>query len=320
MNKKIIALAITAAAATSGANAANVYDNGTTAMNLKGEIDVYLSDTNNTDFDADLWAKIQIDATHQLNEETTLFGSFEMENGNFFLKEYNDENGVSTDDLYAGLSYGEHFGIAFGEVGDFGDSFDAITIDNTNEGYAYMDDFVTSFESKGHTIAVKGEFDGLTVIADTYLTDDEDLDAAYGISVQYDIAGLTLGASFQDHGNRAAYSEKGENGDSSVWGVRAGYEIADFSIDANFVAEENDGDDIDSYGLTAAYQLDALRFYTSVGTADKDGESEDLEFVTIGADYAVANNILVFVEYADVQAYESANDIEQAVLGTYFTF
>ncbi len=78
MKKTLLALAL-AGISTSTLAAGNIYDDGTTALNLKGEIDTYLSTaetkttaagvstTNKSEVDVDLWAKIQIDASHKLN-------------------------------------------------------------------------------------------------------------------------------------------------------------------------------------------------------------------------------------------------------------
>ncbi|WP_029801381.1 porin, partial [Vibrio parahaemolyticus] len=92
MKKTLVALAV-AGISTSALAAGNIYDNGTTSFNLKGEIDTYVSTierkengktSTKRDVDVDLWAKIQIDAEHKLNEDIKVFGSFELENGEFF--------------------------------------------------------------------------------------------------------------------------------------------------------------------------------------------------------------------------------------------
>ena len=144
MKKTLIALAL-AGISTSTLAAGNIYDDGTTAFNVKGEIDTYLSIAESTkttggaatktksDIDVDLWAKIQIDATHKLNDSVSAFGSFEIENGNGFdgwKGKVSDDQSMKTDDLYFGFNIGENFGIAAGEVGDFGDSLDAVTLDH----------------------------------------------------------------------------------------------------------------------------------------------------------------------------------------------
>lgn len=324
MNKKFIALAV-AALVSGAANAANIYDDGTTTFGVSGEIDTFLSQYNSDvagkdrDADVDLWAKIQIDTEHKLNDTVKLFGSFEMENG----EGYGDDGdkGVKTDDLYFGAMFGDSFGIAAGEVGDFGDSFNAITIDNTNEGYGYMDDYVTDFESNGHTVALKYDANGLVLIADTYLDENDGQDAAYGVSASYTIAGFNVGASYQDHGNRDGLNST-NNGDNDVYGFKAGYSADAFSIAAHYVVEQVNSTDTDVIGIAADYKIDAARLYVSGFVADQDGQDEDLTAYTVGADYAVSNNLLAFVEYSAEDNSDYAKDVDTslALVGMYYTF
>ncbi len=327
MNKKFIALAV-AALVSGAANAANIYEDDTSTFGVSGEIDTYLSKFDSkqgTDYDTDLdlWAKIQIDATHKLNDTVSVFGSFEVESGSGYSawSDNNDAYDMSVDDLYFGASFGDSFGIAAGEVGDFGDSLDAITIDNTNEGVGYMDDYVTSFESKGHTVSAKYDANGLVLIADTYLTQEEGLDNAYGVSASYTIAGFNVGASYQDHGNRDSYNTSSD-GDNDVYGFKAGYSADMFSVAAIYAVEQNDGVDADVIGLAGDVKFDAARLYASGFVADQDGSSEDLKAYTVGADYSFSSNLLAFVEYSseDNRNYVDGNDNDFYIAGMYYMF
>ncbi|MFS1461482.1 porin [Vibrio lentus] len=332
MKKTLLALAL-AGISTSTLAAGNIYDDGTTALNLKGEIDTYLSTaetkttaagvstTNKSEVDVDLWAKIQIDASHKLNDSVTAFGSFEIQNGNGFdgwKGKADDDNSMQTDDLYFGFNIGENFGIAAGEIGDFGDSFDAITIDNTNEGLGYMDDFVSSLESAGHGVSLKYTTGGLKLIADTYLSSDEDEDAAYGVSAEYALNEMfTFGASYQDQGNR------GLGTDHSIMGVAARLSLGDFGAAANYVTEDITGaSDRDTVSVALDYQIEKVRAYTSIGATEGDADQE-INYFTVGADYAVSSNLSAFAEYTDVEEKTDNNNKREAdgfVAGMYFTF
>jgi len=332
MKKTLIALAL-AGISTSTLAAGNIYDDGTTAFNVKGEIDTYLSTGEATvteagtatksksDLDVDLWAKIQIDATHKLNDSVSAFGSFEIQNGNGFdgwKGIVNDDNSMQTDDLYFGFNIGENFGIAAGEIGDFGDSLDAITIDKTNEGLGYMDDFVSSLESAGHAVSLKYTTGGLKLIADTYLSSDENEDAAYGVSAEYALNEMfTFGASYQDQGNR------GLGTDHSIMGVAARLSLGDFGAAANYVTEDITGaSDRDTVSIALDYQIEKVRAYTSIGATDGDADQE-INYFTVGADYSMSSNILAFVEYTDAEEVtDSANKVEGDgfVAGMYYTF
>lgn len=335
MKKTLLALAV-ATVSTSALAAGNIYDDGTTSFNVKGEIDTFLNAGERTttafdgttskdeaDVDVDLWAKIQIDAAHKLNEDVTLFGSFEMENGNgygAFNGKLDDDNSVSTDDLYFGAYIGENFGIAAGEVGDFGDSLDAVTIDNTNEGFSYMDDFVNSLESAGHAVSLKYTTGGLTLIGDAYLSQDEDEDVAYGVSAQYAFNEMfTAGATYQDQGNR------GLGDDHQIMGVAARFNVANFGAAVNYIFEDIDGaDDLETISAALDYQIDKARVYTTFGFTEDEHDGE-LNYYTLGADYAVSSNLLAFIEYTDFDNDATVTDAAKveadgAIAGLYFTF
>lgn len=333
MKKTLLALAV-AAVSTSALAAGNIYDDGTTSFNVKGEIDTYLSAADvettsagvatkkSSEADIDLWAKIQIDAKHKLSDSVTAFGSFEIENGNGFdswsgvLK--SDDQAMKTDDLYVGFSVGENFGIAMGEIGDFGDSLDAITIDNTNEGIGYMDDFVSSVESAGHAVSIKYTAGGLKLIADSYLSSDENEDVVYGASAQYAFNEMfTLGATYQDQGNR------GHGDDHQIMGVAARMNIAGFGAAVNYVSEDIDGDtDLETISAALDYQIEKARLYTSFGFTDGDND-EEITYYTVGADYAVSSNIAAFVEYSNAEEKTDSNNKVEGdgvVAGFYYTF
>ncbi|MGB1972977.1 MAG: porin [Vibrio toranzoniae] len=346
MKKTLIALAL-AGISTSTLAAGNIYDDGTTAFNVKGEIDTYLSTGEATvtkagtatksksDLDVDLWAKIQIDATHKLNDSVSAFGSFEVENGNGFgiwEGKFDDNNSVSTDDLYFGFNIGENFGIAAGEVGDFGDSLDAVTLDNTNEGFGYMDDFVSSRESAGHAVSAKYTTGGLKLIADTYLSSKEDEDVAYGVSAEYAVNEMfTLGATYQAQGNSSSLNKDDDgkivnnNFDHNIMGAAARLSLGDFGAAVNYIFEDIDGaSDLELETVSAAldYQIEKVRLYTSFGFTDGDNDQE-ITYYTVGTDYAVSSNISAFVEYSDYEnKVDNANLVEgdAVIAGMYYTF
>ncbi|MDV6250619.1 porin [Vibrio sp. EA2] len=328
MKKTLLALAV-ATVSTSALAAGNIYDDGTTAFNVKGEIDTYLSTRKNevngqevakNEADIDLWAKIQIDATHKLNDDVSLFGSFEVENGGGFGYNDSGENEVKTDDLYFGAYIGQNWGVAVGEVGDFGDSLDAITIDNTNEGYGFADDLLEEgLESGGHGISVKGDFDQLVVIADAYLDDNEDNDVGYGVSAQYAFNDMfTVGASYQDQGTRTYdYGEL----EYDILGVAARFNVDNFAAAVQYITSEANDTDIDNIGAALSYQIQDARLYTSFGFTDIDSD-DDANYYTVGADYAFSSNVLAFVEYSAVEfdVADVKDEDELVLAGVYYTF
>ncbi|UJF19691.1 porin [Vibrio sp. SS-MA-C1-2] len=354
-------LALLVAATASNAMAANIYQNDTTSVGLKGEIDATMSKSSidgaeagakdDLDADVDMWAKIQMDINHKINDTFGLKGSFEIESDSGYsnpFSKYNlsnadlsedKGNSMKADDVYVALSMGDNWVAAAGEIGDVGDSLDAITIDNTNEGLGFMDDYnAASVESRGHAIGVKGKVAGVTVVADTYFNQDTDVDQSYGISAEYDIAGFTVGATYQG-------GQKVADVDYYNTGVAVGYAIGNFSAKVNYVAFEGygfangesanaDNAEGNQVGLSAAYQIQNARVYFSGGLASADAvDTEgnelsqgdtDLSFFTVGTDYQITNNLTAFVEYSQAN-YDYDIDQEDTtqqfgIMGVYFTF
>ncbi|CAE6900013.1 Gram-negative porin [Vibrio sp. B1REV9] len=330
MKKTLLALAV-AGISTSALAAGNIYDNGESSFNISGEIDTYLStsekktngvSTNKKDADIDLWAKIQIDAQHKLNQDVTLFGSFEIENGEGFAGDA-DNKSVSTDDLYFGAYIGQNWGVAVGEIGDFGDTLDAITLDITNEGYDRADDFVNGLESGGHAAAVKGSFEKLTVIADVYLDQAENNDVAYGFSAEYALNDMfTVGAMYQDQGTRF-YKEEGkvEKLEYSITGASARFNMNNFEAAVAYIVEDINNEELDTIAAAAAYQINDARLYTTFGFSDGEKDVEG-HYYTLGTDYKLSANLKTFIEYSVVETEDRLEKVEGdlVVAGAYYTF
>ncbi|WP_322802869.1 porin [Vibrio alfacsensis] len=341
MKKTLLALAV-AGISTSALAAGNMYDNGESSFNISGEIDTYLSTsekkTNGVskkkDADIDLWAKIQIDAQHKLNQDITLFGSFEIENGEGFGGDA-DNKSVSTDDLYFGAYIGQNWGVAVGEIGDFGDTLDAITLDITNEGYDRGDDFVNGLESGGHAAAIKGSFEQLTVIADVYLDQAENNDVAYGVSAQYAINDMfTVGAMYQDQGtryntntrlvvdkNEVVEVKTLEKFEYSIMGASARFNMNNFEAAVAYIVEDINNEDLDTIAAAAAYQINDARLYTTFGFSDGEKDVEG-HYYTLGTDYKLSANLKTFIEYSVVETEETDKKVEGdlVVAGAYYTF
>ncbi|MFA0544408.1 porin, partial [Vibrio sp. 10N.222.52.B7] len=128
-----------------------IYSNDDTKVGLKGEVDIYLtqSEVDNVvgsgsvkkDADVSTWAKIQLDAEQKLNDQFTAFASFEIES---------DGSNAKFDDVLAGFKT-DTWGMAFGETGDLAESADAIQKDDiTNEGNYMGSTGGHHKESSGH--------------------------------------------------------------------------------------------------------------------------------------------------------------------------
>lgn len=344
MKRTLIALAVLAAAGS--ANAAQIYGSDTSKVSLKGEIDAYLStfkqDTSATadtkrSPDMDMWAKMQIDAEHKLNNKFTVFGSFEIESSSGYDVAADSDFDAVFDDLYAGVKT-DTWDVAIGEHGDWGDSMDATEKDDiTNEGYYLGNAGGHHTESSGHGISYKYYgIDGLTYIADITTDQTDGVDPTYGTSLDYTFGNYSVGASFQA-GDQASGVTDGTNAITGKYaatdyykgGVSASATFGGLYLAATYVAYEGVDDfgffnagntatststkfyEGNSYGLAASYTIDKVRLYSTyaVMSNDKlttvdatsstttDVNDADVSNWVMGTDYTIDDNLLVFAEY-----------------------
>lgn len=342
MKKTLLALAIMAAAGS--VSAAEIYSTDASKVSLGGEVDAYLATTEKedlatgantkTDADVNVWAKIQLDAEHKLNDSLTAFASFEIESGSGYDS---TDNNAKFDDVYAGVKT-DTWGVAVGEVGDLAESMDATQKDDiTNEGNYMGSTGGHHKESAGHGFVFKGQFvDGLVLVADVNTDGNENVDNTYGVSADYSISNYSIGASF-------VTGDAAQDVDYSVMGVSASAEFGALYLAATYAIYEGNNNygywDLASgdyhsgstMGVAASYQLDKTRLYTtySYAIADEDtvtGQSfaDDIEStnLVLGADYALMDNILVFAEYqmGDIDSGSETRDASNMVAGVYYAF
>ena len=230
--------------------------------------------------------------------------------------------------------------MAFGETGDLAESADAIQKDDiTNEGNYMGSTGGHHAESNGHGAVFKGQFvEGLTLVADVNTDSTENVDNTYGISADYAFGAFSVGASY-------ITGERAENVDYLLTGVSASAEFGGLYLAATYAQfEGNQGygywdltttyGNGETMGVAAAYQLDAVRLYTTYAVATTDEEVSaagvvssisdvDSTNLVVGADYAFRDNILFFAEYqtADFEVDGGADlDADGITAGVYYTF
>ncbi|NOH62975.1 porin [Vibrio sp. RE88] len=347
MKKTLVALSVLAAAAN--VNAAEIYGSDTSSVSLKGEIDIYLTEsekdtsataTEKKEADISTWAKIQVDAEHKVNDKYTVFGSFEVETKNTT----GVDNNAVFDDVLAGFKT-DTWGMAFGEVGDLADSMDAIQKDDiTNEGNYMGSTGGHHKESSGHGAVFKGQFvEGLTLVADVMTDSTENVDNTYGVSLDYSIDNFTVGASL-------VTGDAALDVDYRVAGISASAEFGGLFLAATYAKYEGnqgygywDLKDLsqtastyangDTIGVAAAYTIDKVRLYTTYATyttdelqtantvtsiADLDGNN-----LVLGVDYAFMENVLLFAEYQTAEqdvTTASKYEADGVTAGVYYTF
>jgi len=347
MKKTLLALAI-AATATS-VNAAEIYSNDDTKVSLKGEVDIYLTQsevdsykydeksdkvsfsTEKKEADVSTWAKIQLDAEQKLNDQFTAYASFEIES---------KDSDAKFDDVWAGFKT-DTWGMAFGETGDLAESADAIQKDDiTNEGNYMGSTGGHHRESKGHGVVFKGEFvEGLTLVADVNTTSEEDVDNTYGISADYAFSNFSIGASYitGDAEQDIDYSLAGVSASAEFGGLYLALTYAQFEgVNELGYWERSARYNGDTMGFAAAYQMDKVRLYTTYAIGNMDEEAtasgnqklakdQEVDNLVVGVDYAFRDNILFLAEYQtatlDYNVSGMTNlDADTVTAGVYYTF
>ncbi|WP_339386439.1 porin [Vibrio caribbeanicus] len=362
MKKTLVALSVLAAAAN--VNAGEIYATDASKVSLKGEVDAYvaMSDTEkatlkNTsdngkqvrtklDPNAQVWAKVQLDAEHKMNEDLTVFGSFEIESATGATAAAAD-NSAKFDDVYLGVK-SDSWAVAIGEVGDVADSMDALEKgDITNEGKYFGSAGGHRTESKGHGLVFKADLaDNLLFVADMHTESNEDVENTIGASLDWTINDMfTVGGSFVS-------GEQAKDVDYRVGGVSASMTAGGFMVAATYAQFEGvnsfglfgssvkgdvtitggadaNGNDLtnsseekyaytngDAYGVAVQYTIDKTRLYATYDVlsideftksgADANGDTTN---IVVGVDYALMDNLTVFTEY---QTAETSNDFSGA--------
>lgn len=183
MNKTLIALAVSAAAVATGANAANVYSSEGTELNIGGraefrgdfignggeEIEGSMAD--NSRF------RLNVGGETQITDSLSGFGFYEAEQttgNNEFKQRY----------MFAGLK-GEFGAISFGRQDTAAVQISQMSDVTTFTG-AQKTFISAADEQQKNSIAYSGDFDALTVKASAILGEEKDTNG-YGISAIYNL-------------------------------------------------------------------------------------------------------------------------------------
>ena len=239
MKKTIIAVAVAAAALTTGANAAEVYNADGTSLSIGGRIEarLQLQDSDANDLTR---ARLNFEGTHQVNDKLYGLAKFETE----WAKDENngqlDSNGTDIDTryLYAGL------GMDAGEI-TYGQQ-DGALVNLTN----FTDIMSTwgkaaSVDYDGNSTATPDEYNSLAGRTDNYL--------AY--NAQFDSLGVSAGYRFADGQDSADDNSRVDNGQDG-YALALTYGIADTGVVVG--GGYSDQNDNEQAMVTTAFTYDAL--------------------------------------------------------------
>lgn len=331
MKKTILALAVPALLAAGVTNAATVYNNDGTTIDLKGSIRLKMEKVDSKDVDLkDDSSRIGVGIKHDLGNGLSALGYYEMgydtqKQGSSQITNRLGYAGFSMNDIGT-LTFGRvtapfddvavsDYSYIYGGVMDFGRMEDASTgngILDKNNFLARVSNTmkVESAQYNGFSAAASYSFgtNGDRVDANGNATEGN-LDNAYTLAAFYESDfGLTFNAGY-GHG-KSTGAVGIESQDLDIWGLGAQYQIADFSfaldygqakLDSNIAGQDKYKADL--LGLGAKYQvIPQSSLYAGYYLRDyKDQLVENTdknEVYVAGVDYQFTKNVVTFIEYA----------------------
>lgn len=308
MKKTLIALAVSTVAIASGAQAAELYNQDGTSLEIGGRIEGRLSMQDGKGDDASR-VRVHIAGKTAINDSLYGMGFYEAElktndNGGYYNNNPTDSESDGTDIVtrlaYAGLggnfglvSYGKTSG-SLGVITDFTDIFSGIAGNTAADKLKVAD-------RTDNMLAYKGQFDDLALRASYRFADrstnngsyDDNNQDGYSLSAIYAFGdtGLTAGA---------GYAEQDE---ANEYMLAASYTIADFYFAGVFTdgekqasATDNSTQDYTGYELAAAYTLGQTVFTAAYNNAENESDTavDNLAFETA---YFFKPNFRAWVSY-----------------------
>ncbi|EMN7335778.1 porin [Vibrio vulnificus] len=314
MKKTLIALSVSAAAVATGVNAAELYNQDGTSLDMGGRAEARLSMKDGKVADN---SRIRLNFLGKVDIQDGLYGVGFYE-GEFTTADYdkNGENvsGSNTIDnryTYAGLggkfgevTYGKNDG-ALGVITDFTDIM-------AYHGNSAADKIAVA-DRVDNMIAYKGQFDALSVKAsyrfadradssknnvdNTYIDNGKD---GYSLSAIYAIGqtGLTLGGGYadQDKSNEYMLAASYTMGDLYFAGVFTDGE-KDYGTNGDYSHRGfSSVEDYTGYELAAKYTMAQTVFTTTYNNAETDGYTSTDNFA-VDATYYFKPNFRGYVSY-----------------------
>ncbi|QUM90116.1 porin [Moritella sp. 36] len=324
MKKTILATAILLAGA---ANAAEVYNNEGTSVSLGGSFrgNTVIQDSDNVKFQ-DAGSRFDIKASKDVAEGVKAFGQMEVK--------YNGKSGdtLYINNAFVGLSHDVYGTVALGKQMGLND--DLVMNDFSYENGVYNEDNALFGSDSEDQLKYTKAFAGATVVVSLM---DQD---TYAIGGTYEVAGLTLGASYNIANDRVVTTEKevltvvGTNvvktkvgtsvkTDNSTYIVGAKYSLDALTLGVQYQASEVGKEDFSAYGLGAHYQLGQAGVYAMYDVLD--GKYDDAvikgdgSIIVVGADYELVKDVKAYIEFDssdfDVDGKASSKSDEKVTIG-----
>ncbi|MBE2893703.1 porin [Spirabiliibacterium falconis] len=335
MKKTLVALAVAAVAATS-ANAAVVYDNDGSKVEVKGSLRVLLA--RDGDQRGDLknnGSRLKFNAQQDLGNGLSAFGNVEIRFGEHKLLDNEDESTFGnpvTKRLYAGLKQEGVGALSFGRQLTNGDD-----VELGEYSYVWGGNNNLTTESRKSIKFRSADFNGFSFGLD-YLFGTALKDAPQGLENVYNKARKNgYGAAvfyttpFTEGVNMnlaAGYGQDKNNaGDTQInWRAAAEFEFGPAALAANYGQSKLKGDNTKTTYLLVGGKYTIADTSTLYGQwmREKTTDESALNSYVAGVDYKLHKNVVTFVEFARAQKWndaESKKDYENkygAGLRVYF--
>ncbi|PKF51895.1 porin [Enterovibrio nigricans] len=300
MNKKFIAIAVAALASTS-VSAAEIFNDGTSSMELGGRAEARASIVDG-DMSDKSRVRLNVRGTTEIAEGVYGFGFFERE----FTSANDTKNievkdsagniiGTSTVDvesndnryINAGIStqYGAiAYGLTDGSLGIITDFTDIMSYAG-----AVASGKIKAADRTTNNILYVGEFGGLTVKANYVGTNDE-IDSGYSAAATYALEnGLSMGLGYAAQDNL-------NNTDSDQVEAAVSYAFGDFYVAALYNTGEVAKADVDGYEFAAAYTMGQTKFTTTYGNKEV-ADKEAADALSIDATHFFNDNFRAYASY-----------------------
>ncbi|PMK04510.1 porin [Vibrio sp. 10N.261.55.A7] len=306
MKKTLIALAVVAAAGSTGAHAANVYSSDGTELNVGGRAEFRGDFIGNggKEIEGTMANKsrfrLNVGGTTQISDTLSGFGFYEGEQG--VGSSANDQGSTDTTTsfkqryMYAGLQ-GDFGAVSFGRQDTAAVQISQMSDVTTFTG-AQKEFINAGNEQINNTIAYAGNFDALSLKASYIAGEDKDTDG-YGISGIYTLPmglGFGLGLSGGDNGVGAG------SGQAAIAGIN-------YALDSLYVAGTYTSGDLDDkansefegvelaavYGFGNGFALKGA--YQKTDNKNSGVTTEKSDFFELTGDYAFNKNINAYLAY-----------------------
>ena len=349
MKKTVIALAIAAFAATGAANAATVYNQDGTKVELGGSARIFLGKLGK-DQRGDLvndGSRIKINATHTLDNGLSAFVGYETR---FKESQENQNQEEGADSSFGNITTNKLFvGFGFENVGKLSFGRQATTADDVLGDSLYYRSGKYNPLTTGADKSVKfrsAEFEGFSFGADYLfghakkIDKDNNYKNGYGLSAfyNYDFAekhkvDFAVGYTVDqlDSATSAKTEQKNHN-----WLLATHYQLNDFYFGAAYgqgVSKHRTGSDTDKgkyifleskydlsdvAGIPSTVGLQWVRLgtkYDSKATAQDDGKTIKNQYITM-ADYKLSKNVVPYVQYTRAtKKYEDGHRTGENIYG-----